>query len=522
MRVVKPKHIRLGIVYDAFFVALVGTILAQALVISATDDNRLREIATPQATYPTGVFHKGQDGYVTVMFDVSKRGRVQDPCIVDSSYPGIFDLYALQAVKNYRYENTTKPRTVVERVTTTVPFTLDSSPKVYVRPVYPEGALELGYEGYVVVRFGVKQNGGVRRLETAGALPADVFNDAGMDAARQFRFATERFSTSETVQHKFTFSLDSEPNNLVMPEYPDEAKEQGLQGHVIVEFNIDSDGSVDGADAIYANERVFENPAIDAVKKFTFDSNKPARNVLHKVEFILNRDYRPIFKEVPEYPREAVFQKIEGQVVVKFDVTEKGSVDNLSVLEAEPPDVFNESALAAAAKFLYLPKYVEGKPVRVKNVRNRLRFALGMPSQNRVAPQTAARVRPLNRGQRPSNRNRQAPPQRARAVNQNQQPAVEDRRPEALRRVKLKPIYELQLDGDYDDGSVIVQFDVNRSGYVVGPKILEVLDTSLPKEITERILDEVSFFWYAPFNENDRPITVEGVRHKIALRFGDE
>lgn len=518
----KSKHIRLHAVFDVFFVALVGTVLGQALVTLASEDNHLKEVSTPRATYPKGVFHKGQDGYVTVMFDVSKRGRVQDPCIVDSSYPGIFDLYALQAVKNYRYENKTVPRAVVEGVTTNVHFSLDSSPRDYIPPIYPETALEFGYEGYVVVQFGVKQSGRVRKLETAGALPADVFNDAGLDAARQFRFATEQFSTSETIQHKFTFSLDSEPNNLVIPEYPVEAKEQGLQGHVIVEFNINSDGSVDGVDAIYSKERIFEIPAIDAVKKFTFDPNKPARNVLHKVEFILNRDHRPIFKEVPEYPREAVFQNTEGQVVVKFDVTERGSVENLSVLEAEPPGVFNESALAAAAKFLYLPKYVDGKPVRVKNVRNRLRFALGMPSQNRAAPQNAARARPANQGQRPSNRNRQAPPRRAGAVNQNQQSAVEDRRPEALRGVKLKPVYELQLDGDYDDGSVIVQFDVNLSGYVVGPKILEMVDTGFPEEITERILDEVSFFWYAPYIENDRPVYVEGVRHKIELRFGDE
>ena len=523
MRAVSRQHIRLRTLLVTVSVVVVGAVLAHALVISATDDIGLEEISTPQAIYPKGVYQKGHEGYVSVVFDVSKRGHVQNPCIVDSSYPGLFDLYALQAVKDYRYKNTTRPRELIQGVTATVPFNLDSNPTIYVPPEYPRDALEFGYEGYVVVSFGIKRNGRVRRLQTTGAVPVEIFEKAALDAARQFRFATQRFSRNETVQHKFSFSLDSKPNNLVIPEFPDAAKDRGLEGHVVVEFSIISDGSVDGAYALYSSDRLFEQAAIDAVREFTFNQNEPAHNVLHKVEFILNRNHRAIFKAIPKYPREAVFQRVEGEVIVNFDVNEYGTVDNLSVLEAELPDIFNESALEAAAQFKYLPKYVDGKPVRVENVRNRLRFALGLPSQQEAVRQSGPLARPANQRQRSRNQGQRPSTRRGRSAEQRQQPAIEDRRPESLRDIKLEPIYALHLgDGNYADGSVIVQFDVNERGYVESPKIIEVLGTSLSKEIAERILDEVSFFWYAPYIENNRPMRVTGVRHKIELYFGYE
>lgn len=495
------------------YIALIGTILGQATTTTAVEDHRLKERAAPNPIYPKGVWHKGHDGDVTVSFDVTKRGKVQNPCITNSTHPGIFDLYALQAVKDYRFENLTRPRELIEGVSTTVNFTLNSNPKDYVSPTYPNTALEFGFQGYVVVEFAVKPNGTVRKLSTAGAVPAELFEDVALDAASQFKFVSGRFLNRETIQHKFTFSLDSEPNNLVIPEYPERAKEEGIQGHAIVKFDINSAGTVESAYVVYSSDEVFDLPAVEAVSEFTFDPNKPTQNVHHKIEFVLNRDLQALSKEIPKYPREAVFNKIEGQVIVTFDVDERGSVDNVSVLEAEPPDIFNEVALAAAAQFKYLAKYVDGKPMRVQGVRNRLRFALG--TQNQIDPNSEPRARLQNQGRRPQSRRGISP-------DQLPQSADEGRQPDSMRSIKLEPIYELMLTGDHENGSVIVKFDVNSRGHVEGPRIHEVIDTNLPEDIAERILDEVSFFWYAPWIENDVPKRVYGVRHRIKLTFVNE
>lgn len=59
---------------------------------------------------------------------------------------------------------------------------------------------------------------------------------------------------------------------------------------------------------------------------------------------------------------------IEGYVILQFDVTETGSVENPLVIEANPPNVFDQSAINAAKQFKYKPAYVNGKPVRTMNV----------------------------------------------------------------------------------------------------------------------------------------------------------
>ena len=54
----------------------------------------------------------------------------------------------------------------------------------------------------------------------------------------------------------------------------------------------------------------------------------------------------------PVYPKQAVKQKLEGHVVLKFDVTKNGTTTNHSIQESSD-EIFNKSALEAARKFIY-------------------------------------------------------------------------------------------------------------------------------------------------------------------------
>jgi len=87
-------------------------------------------------------------------------------------------------------------------------------------------------------------------------------------------------------------------------------------------------------------------------------------------------EYEPIFKVQPIYPRRALQLELEGWVVVEFDVTETGNVENVVVVDAEPKGVFDSAARKAAEKFRYRPKVVNEKPIRVTGVRNRIIFEL--------------------------------------------------------------------------------------------------------------------------------------------------
>ena len=87
-------------------------------------------------------------------------------------------------------------------------------------------------------------------------------------------------------------------------------------------------------------------------------------------------DYLPIVKVAPEYPRRALQRGIEGYVVVEFLVTKLGTVENVVVIEANPPGYFERAAIKAASRFKYKPKVINGEPVDVAGVRNKITFQL--------------------------------------------------------------------------------------------------------------------------------------------------
>lgn len=87
-------------------------------------------------------------------------------------------------------------------------------------------------------------------------------------------------------------------------------------------------------------------------------------------------EYLPIVKVQPSYPVAAAKRGIEGFVIVEYTVTKKGSTSDLKILEANPANVFERAALAAASRFKYKPKLVDGVAVEVKGVSNRFNFKL--------------------------------------------------------------------------------------------------------------------------------------------------
>lgn len=63
----------------------------------------------------------------------------------------------------------------------------------------------------------------------------------------------------------------------------------------------------------------------------------------------------PIHRVEPKYPEKAVVEKLEGAVVLKFDVNIDGSVINAEVMNGEPAYVFDRVALAALKQWKYKP-----------------------------------------------------------------------------------------------------------------------------------------------------------------------
>lgn len=88
-------------------------------------------------------------------------------------------------------------------------------------------------------------------------------------------------------------------------------------------------------------------------------------------------EYLPIVKVAPIYPRRAQSRGIEGFVIVEFTVAKNGAVKNPTVVDAQPEGIFEKAALEAAAKFKYKARVVDGEPVEVAGVQNKITFKLG-------------------------------------------------------------------------------------------------------------------------------------------------
>jgi TonB family protein len=95
----------------------------------------------------------------------------------------------------------------------------------------------------------------------------------------------------------------------------------------------------------------------------------------------IDREMIPLNTVEPMYPSQAAEKRIEGWVHVRFTVKADGAVDSesLRIMEAEPPYVFDHTALAAAKRFIFSPRIVAGQAVDVPNVQYVFRYALSNP-----------------------------------------------------------------------------------------------------------------------------------------------
>ena len=98
----------------------------------------------------------------------------------------------------------------------------------------------------------------------------------------------------------------------------------------------------------------------------------------------VDQELIPLNTVEPMYPQQAADERIEGWVHVRFTVTADGVVDSdsIRVLEAEPPYMFDHTAVAATKQFRFRPRVVAGQAVDVPNVQYVFRYELEAPASD--------------------------------------------------------------------------------------------------------------------------------------------
>ena len=100
-----------------------------------------------------------------------------------------------------------------------------------------------------------------------------------------------------------------------------------------------------------------------------------------------NRPLQLISGAGPIYPAAARAAGIEGEVEVRYRVTEAGTVEAAEVVRAEPAGMFEEAALTAIRQFRYRPQLKAGTPVAVPAVTSTIRFRLDQALEYELQPE---------------------------------------------------------------------------------------------------------------------------------------
>lgn len=174
-------------------------------------------------------------------------------------------------------------------------------------------------------------------------------------------------------------------------QYPQKAMEVGMEGRVLVKFVVEKDGSVSNVEVTEPFDSLLDAEAVrvvSALPNFTPGTNEAGE--AQRVNFVvpivfLMPDMEEKVDEKPEfpggmdgyvkfmndnmkYPAECEEKHIEGRVLIRMTIDEKGNVANPVLLKSVDPLLDAEAMRVVKLMPKWKPAINEGKPIAVKYV----------------------------------------------------------------------------------------------------------------------------------------------------------
>ena len=299
---------------------------------------------------------------------------------------------------------------------------------------YPKEAKDKNIQGRVITRFMVNEDGTVSDVSVLKGVDTLLDNEAvrvvatipkfapgmlngiavpvwymipisftlsGNSPQRQSRFevhGTDTIYLSTNERPSFTGGnealLKFKAENI---KYPPEVKSLGLEGLVVVRFNIEKNGSVSDVRIMQGASPSLDAEAIRVTKSMPAwqpgkEKGKAVKYLyMTSYEFLLTPRKPPVIEEgapfvvveeMPvfpggdsallafirqntKYPETAKANKVEGRVIVRFCITDTGGVNQVSVLKGIDPDLDAEAIRVVKSLPKFKPGKQGGKPVNV-------------------------------------------------------------------------------------------------------------------------------------------------------------
>jgi TonB family protein len=202
-----------------------------------------------------------------------------------------------------------------------------------------------------------------------------------------------------------------EPIKTAKPHYPDEARDKGLQGRVVIRLHVNEEGKVESTDVV-SGDPILAGAASDAFKKWKFKpfirDGRPVK-VATKLPFLFtyagsSEDFREkpvpmasfaadssgtprssdgapinkirvsagvaqgqlLHKVQPVYPPEAKRKRIQGTVLLRATIGKDGVMKEVRLISG-PPEL-TEAAIGAVQQWRYRPYLLQGSPVEVETM----------------------------------------------------------------------------------------------------------------------------------------------------------
>ena len=81
-----------------------------------------------------------------------------------------------------------------------------------------------------------------------------------------------------------------------------------------------------------------------------------------------------IIRYPPIYPERCRAKELEGRVVLEFDISPTGSVENARVIESAPTSCFDRASIKAIKQWKFEPKVINGKAVQQYGVQEVIEY----------------------------------------------------------------------------------------------------------------------------------------------------
>ncbi len=237
---------------------------------------------------------------------------------------------------------------------------------------------------------------------------SERFLPAINESLTQWRFAPARRAgtpVSADLRVAFFVRPTFKPNVAAMgspprtktraqPKYPLALRASRLRGEVLVEFVVTEEGRVTDATIARTNNPAFNEPALEAIRKWTFEpairNGKPVKAKMQqpitfdlvgtnaddaytvsggrkgnsKLPPELRYDTPPKVRGVivPVYPYDLRRDGIKGKAAAGMMINEAGQVVRIEIVEATKPE-FGQALTAALETFSFDPALKDGKPI---------------------------------------------------------------------------------------------------------------------------------------------------------------